>query len=50
MGDTLAVTLGSLDQWLGEDKVGMMVREWPSPTCQVTRLHWEARMSVWCLW
>ena len=31
----------SLDLWLGEDEVGMgmVVREGPSPTCQVTRLH-----------
>ena len=39
MGDTLAVTLGSLDQWLGEDKVGKVVREGPSLPCQVTWLH-----------
>ena len=50
IGDTLAVTLVILDQWLGEDEVGMMVREGPSPTCQATRLHWEAGVSVWCLW
>ena len=43
------VTLESLDQWLGEDEVVMMVWEGPSTTCQVTRLHWEPRVSVWCL-
>ena len=49
IGDTLAVTLVILDQWLGEDEVGMMVRQGPSPTCQATSLYWEARVSVWCL-
>ena len=49
IGDTLAITLGSLDQWLGEDEVGIMVRG-PSPTCQATSLYWEAGVSVWCLW
>ena len=33
IGDTLGVTQRSLDQWLGEDEVGMMVREGPSTTC-----------------
>ena len=33
MGDTLGVTQRSLDQWLGEDEVGMMVKEGPSTTC-----------------
>ena len=44
----MTVTQESLDLWLGEDEVGMMVREGPSTTCQVTRLYWEARVSVWC--
>ena len=46
----MAVTLGSLDQLLGEDEVGMMVRQGPSPTYQATSLYWEAGVSVWCLW
>ena len=50
MGDTLGITLGSQNQWFGEDEVGKVVREGPSLPCQVTRLHWEARVSVWCLW
>ena len=37
MGDTLGITLGSQNQWLGE--VGKVVREGPSLPCQVTRLH-----------
>ena len=37
----MAVTQESLDLWLGEDEVDMVVREGPSPTCQVTRLYWS---------
>ena len=35
-----------LSWWLEE--VGMVVREDTSLPCQVTRLHWEASVSVWC--
>ena len=35
-----------LSWWLEE--VGMVVREDTSLPCQVTRLHWEARVSVQC--
>ena len=35
-----------LSCWLEE--VGMVVREDTSLPCQVTRLHWEARVSVQC--
>ena len=35
-----------LSWWLKE--VGMVVREDTSLPCQVTRLHWEARVSVQC--
>ena len=36
-----------LSWWLEE--VGMVVREDTSLPCQVTRLHWEPRVSVQCL-
>ena len=35
-----------LSWWLEE--VGMVVREDTSLPCQVTRLHWEPRVSVQC--
>ena len=35
-----------LSWWLEE--VGMVVREDTSLPCQVTRLHWEPRISVLC--
>ena len=35
-----------LSWWLEE--VGMVVREDTSLPCQVTRLHWEARVLVQC--
>ena len=35
-----------LSWWL--EKVGMVVREDTSLPCKVTRLHWEARVSVHC--
>ena len=35
----MGITLGSHNQWLGEDEVGKVVREGPSLPCQVTRLH-----------
>ena len=37
---------GGLSWWLEE--VGMVVREDTSLPCQVTRLHWEPRISVLC--
>ena len=42
----LAQSPDGLSWWLEE--VGMVVREDTSLPCQVTRLHWEARVSVQC--
>ena len=43
----MAVTQRSLDQWLGEDKVGKMVREGPSYTYLVTTERPECQCGVY---
>ena len=45
-GTQLLSPADGLSWWLEE--VGMVVREDTSLPCQVTRLHWEARVSVQC--